>query len=151
AVGCRTGRPGPGVLAVPVAALPPVLPAGRFAARRVRPDRRGEGGRRQGHGSAVVAANAHRRPAPLVRSALPYRSQTRSPVRPGVIAMFRRLATYTATLLAVLTWFSLARLAVIIDPEIRQAWVDGERFDRLDDAIDRLDALHTELFGADGE
>jgi hypothetical protein len=56
-------------------------------------------------------------------------------------------ADYLRTICVVLFWALVLRIACLCSREIRTANASGERMDHVDDAMDRLNVLHVELFG----
>lgn len=77
-----------------------------------------------------------------------------------VIMMFRRTTTvaqeedrtmkllrFTKALMVTMGWVMVAKVGCICDRETKRAWQAGERFDHVDDAIDRLEQAWVALVG----
>jgi hypothetical protein len=56
-------------------------------------------------------------------------------------------ADYLTQIVVVLFWVAILKVACVCSREIRTANASGERMDHVDDAMDRLNVLHVELFG----
>jgi hypothetical protein len=63
--------------------------------------------------------------------------------------MFKLTLSYTAAVVVFLSWFALAHIAMLCDNTLKADWTAGERFDHVDDALEHLESLHTQLFGQD--
>ncbi len=59
----------------------------------------------------------------------------------------KTIASYAIALPYALTLVALLKVACILDRKTREAEARGERFDAVDGAVARLDAIHNSLFG----
>ncbi len=61
----------------------------------------------------------------------------------------KTIASYLIALPYALALVALLKVACILDRATRETEARGERFDAVDDAIARLDAIHNSLFGCE--